>query len=102
MTDLNFNNFKRYLDESHTEEGRKRQEAESQRILVRIGRATDLEMEDEDTEAQEPSVPQPLKRAGRQQDDERNDDTPLPTRPAQTVEERWASLRREHGTTCFG
>lgn len=97
MTDLNFENFKQFMDESHTEEGRERQEEDSMRSLIQHGRAYDLAVDD-DTEGQEASAPQSHKRAGRQDGAARDDDPPPPARPASTVSERWAALKQEHGT----
>lgn len=96
MSDLNFDSFQRFMAESHTEEGRKRQEADSMRSLIQHGRATDLEVEDD--EGAEASVPQPLKRAGRQDGAARDNDPPPPARTAPTVQERWAALKEQHGT----
>lgn len=44
MSDLNFDSFQRFMAESHTEEGRKRQEEDSMRSLIQHGRAYDLEV----------------------------------------------------------
>ena len=99
MTDLNFNSFKRYMDESHTEEGRERQRLASEAALIQHGRAYDLEVEDDDeAPAPEATLPPPLKRATQQASEARDDDPPPPTKAALTVDERWARLREEHGT----
>lgn len=101
MSDLKFHSFKTFMDDSHTEEGRKRQEADSMRSLITHGGAYDLEV-DSDTDAQESSVSQPLTRAGQQHDDGLDIDRPPPAKPASAVAERWAALKREHGTIRFG
>lgn len=97
MSDLNFDSFKRYMDESHTEEGRERQRKASEAALIKHGRAHDLEAEDEGEDAQA-TLPPPLEKAGQQEGDTRDDDPPPLPKTAGTVEDRWAALREEHGT----
>lgn len=97
MPDLNFDSFQRFMAESHTEEGRERQEEDSMRSLIQHGRAYDLAVDD-DTEGQEASAPQSHQRAGRQDGAARDNDAPPTAKTASTVTERWEALKQEHGT----
>ena len=47
MSDLNLDGFKRFMNESHTKEGRERQRLASEAALIQHGRAYDLEVEDD-------------------------------------------------------
>lgn len=76
MSDLNLDGFKRFMNESHTKEGRERQRLASEAALIQHGRAYDLEVEDDDGEVAEATLPPPLKRAGRQEVKEPDDVPP--------------------------